>query len=497
MFSMSRRQALARISAALGVAALGCGARTPVGDAEPSASRGHVVIVGAGMAGLAAAQALRSAGFAVEIVEARDRIGGRIRTDRTLGVPVDLGASWIHGARGNPITKLAKQHGIATASTDYDDVALYGADGEPVSGGARLELDLAWTALNAELGALGLTLDEDLSVQAAIDRLLHGETLTAQERQYLDWRLGTIEVTAAEDLDRLSFLAGDDLGFGGSDRLLPGGYDAVVRAVAQGTTVHLGHRVRRVRVVGERVHVEADARTWQADAALVTLPLGVMQAGLVDFEPGLSPAHRDALGALAMGTLNKVALRFPKPFWPTDRHFLGHLGARGEFPVFLNGARHGDAAVLVAFTGGSVARALESRSDREAVDRILPILRGIFGSVPDPEAAVMSRWSWNAVTRGSYSHIRPGGSADAFDALAEPVGERIFFAGEATIRSHPGTVHGAWLSGLREADRIARSITGAATEVGPAARGAFSPHAGVFPTTGPLPGCDACHGTRW
>ncbi len=166
---------------------------------------------------------------------------------------------------------------------------------------------------------------------------------------------------------------------------------------------------------------------------------------------------------------------------------------RGAFPVFLTQYATPAAPILVAMTGGSFARSLEDAPNQVTVDRLMRILRGIFGaSVPAPTATAMSRWSWNPMAKGSYSHIPPGGSADAFDLLAEPVADRLFFAGEATSRDHPGTVHGAYLSGLREAERVAERVRGTAGDIVGASSVAH-PHGPSFPTTGPLKECSACH----
>ncbi len=490
----SRRGFLSSSAAFLGAGVLGCGGGLSEPKADPR--RGSVLVIGAGMAGLAAARRLREHGYLVDVLEARHRTGGRIRTDRTLGVPVDLGASWIHGTLGNPITKLCRSLGIDHEATDYDQVQLFDHDGKRLPEADFERLQGAWDELMLGVAALDFVADEDLSVDAAIRRVLAGEELTPLEQRFLDWRAGTTAVAAAEDLAKISLMAGDDEGLLGGDRLFPGGYDHVVAGVAKGTRVHLGQWVRSVKADAGGVVVATDGREWRADAAVVTLPLGVLNKGSVAFDPGLPKAKIEAARSLRMGVLNKVALRFDQAFWPSDPHFFGHMAKRrGEFPVFLNHGLHSRAPVLVSFTGGTFARELEKGPDHRAVDAIMTILKGMFGSsIPAPTGSVMSRWQWNAVTHGSYSVIPPGGSAEAFDILAEPVGDRLFFAGEATHRSYPGTVHGAYLSGLREADRIAERVRGAASAEGdPPVGGVSHPHSQGFPTTGPLAGCGVCH----
>ncbi len=464
-------------------------------EAQPT-GRGSVLVIGAGVAGLEAARRLRAAGFEVAVIEARHRVGGRIRTDRSLGTPVDLGASWIHGALANPLGPLAREAGAERFTTDYESVHLWDADGKPLGGPARRELDRAWSGVQLEVVAQGLLADEDRSVQAAVDRVVGGETLSPVERRYLDWRLAGMRVTAAEDLARLSLLGGGEGSYGGADRLFPGGYDAIPRLLAEGTTVHLGRRVRRLAVTSEAVQVDADGASWTADAALVTLPLGVLQAGSVVFEPGLPSIKRDAIASLGVGTLNKVALRFDRCFWPTDPHFLGQL-ADERFPVLLNGRAFSEANVLVAFTGGTSARELERKTDAEAAAEVIALLKRRFGDVPAPTGVVMTRWSRNPVARGSYVHSPVGVGDDAYAALAAPVGDRLFFAGAATHFEDAGTVHGALLSGRREADRIAERLSGPGRPLSgppPEPRGVAHPHDAGTPPMAPVDDCMACHG---
>lgn len=416
-----------------------------------------VIVVGAGMAGLAAAQELTAGGASVVVLEARSRIGGRVWTRRELGPPVDFGASWIHGHEGNPITALAAEIGAATKATSYDDVVLYDADGRPLTEAEATSIAAELGALMGEVEALAATLDEDISWQAAIEAILEGERLDPFEQRALSWALATQEVASAADLSSLSvFGTADGDGFGGGDKLFPGGYDQVPGALAEGLDIRLGTVVNRIEHGGARARVVTNDGVFEAGAVIVTLPLGVLKKGAVTFDPPLPAAKLGAISRLDMGVLNKVALAYPSAFWPTETHFLGYLSeTHGEFPTALNWRRYGDASVLVAFTGGSFARALEGESDAAISGRLTEILRTIYGpSVPEPRGVLVSRWASDEFALGSYSHIPVGATGADYDVLAEPVGERLYFAGEATNRSHPATTHGAFLSGIREAERL-------------------------------------------
>ncbi len=464
-----------------------------------SAERGTVLVIGAGMAGLTAARDLRARGFAVIVIEGRQRLGGRIRTDRSLGVPLDLGASWIHGMDENPILALADELDVDHVETDYDDLALYDSSGARVGDAELEEVGSGVEELLGEVEAIGERAEEDMSTRAAIDRALRGEELSPRERELLEWRLSTIEVTAAEDLSRLSLVGDESESFDGDDHLFPGGYHPLIEAVAEGTTVHLGQVVTRVEHGARGVTVRTrSGLTYEGDAALITVPLGVLKAGRIQFVPPLPARKRQAIRGLGVGVLNKVAVKFDRVFWPDDVQFLCFASrAPREFPVVMNVAHYTDEPILMAFTGGSFARSIEALPDREVVRRLMDKLRGAFGPAAlEPVASVMTRWQWNPMAHGSYAYIPVGGTNAAMSAIGDPVDDRLFFAGDSTEPNHGGNVHGAFLSGRREAGRIASAIAGArARRTNPSPEGiaASSPHGLAYPRALEGEGCRTCH----
>ncbi len=432
----------------------------PLGSvgARSDTKKAEVIIIGAGMAGLSAAKVLESEGKKAIVLEGRDRAGGRVVTDRSLGIPFDLGASWIHGVRGNPLVKLAKKHGVKTHASSYDDVRLFDHDGSEVSSGDTEELATEWEGLLAEVEKGAASLDHDISVGHAIRAAIAGEKLSAKEQRMLDWARSTVEVAQAEDLDKVSLLAGDDEGFSGKDVLFPDGYDQLIRAQGAKVDVRLGHQVTRVVTKKKSVEVHTNKGMFEAERCLVTLPLGVLKRGRVMFSPQLPAKKRAAIARLGVGVLNKVVLVFPKTFWPTDRDFLGYMSkTKREFPVYMNCRRFSDAHALIAFTGGSFARRIETRPAKKVVADAYAPLAKMFGDAAPPEKHLIAKWSSDPFAFGSYSNLPVGARAKDFDTLRKPVAGRLFFAGEATIRKHPGTVHGALISGVEEAKRIAKS----------------------------------------
>lgn len=417
-----------------------------------------VLIIGAGIAGLAAAQELQQNGFKVTVLEGRDRIGGRIYTDRSLGFPVDLGASWIHGITDNPIGTLAREWNISIQPTDFDNILLYGSNGQLIS---DENIDSSY-ALFEKIGdraeSLAENSEKDLSLAAAIQQSLKSQTLTPQQTQLVQWWMNSeLIIDRGADLENLSawwFDEGES--FDGDDYIFPQGYDQIINGLAKNIDIQRQQKVMEINTSNSGVSVTTNQGEFTGDVAIVTLPLGVLKSGTIKFSPPLPANKQAAINRLNMGVLNKVVLKFPQQFWPEDYHGFGYLSeGEADFGEFLNWSLYSEKPALMAFTGGSFAQKIEQLSEGEITDRIMRVLRRSYGNrIPEPESAIVTRWSQDPFTFGSYSYIPVGGDSSDRDLLAEPVGDRLFFAGEATDRDYPSTVHGAYLSGIREAKRL-------------------------------------------
>jgi monoamine oxidase len=438
--------------------ALGAAAGLAAPPIRARAAGGSVVVIGAGIAGLAAARELQDAGTRVVVLEARGRLGGRVLTDRSLGTPVELGAAWIHGARENPAFDLARSLGASTRATDFDSVALYDGGGSPVAADRVEAVAETLNALTGKVRALAEGAPPDLSVGEAFRRAAAGESLDPWQRRALAWARFALVADAGEELDRLSLAGwreGDTLE--GGDLLLADGYDRIPRGLAEGLDLRFNTPVRQVVVRARELRVETFRGPIPADRVLVTVPLGVLRGDGLAFDPELPDAKRNAAERLGVGLLNKVALRFALPFWPSEPHLLGYASEQsGEYPAFLNLEAAYRAPILVGLLAGDAARAMESHPDADVEAQALEVLRRIFGtSVPAPAGLAVSRWGQDPWAAGASSHVPVGVDPAERDALAAPLyGGRVRFAGEATHRAHPGSVHGAWWSGVREAKAI-------------------------------------------
>jgi monoamine oxidase len=444
---MRRRSLLGLMTAALGAPAV-----------LRAAVSAPVVVIGAGMAGLAAAAALRDAGRAVTVLEARDRIGGRVLTsDLWPGLPVDLGASWIHGVRGNPLTALADRLGVPRVETRYDRARVHGPTGAQIDTDDAMRRAEAWVEA-ARAAADGL--DRDISLKDAI--IAHdgwaGATPDAR-RMLRHWVNSTAEQEYGGDWSRLSAWHFDEAGeFPGGDVLFPGGYGQLAQGLARGLDIRLGQVVTGLAQGSDGVQVTlAGGGVMQAERVIVTLPLGVLKAEGVAFDPPLSPVRQAAIGALGMGLLNKCWLRFDRIHWPRDVDWMQWVGPQdGVWAEWLSLARHMDAPVLLGFNAGAQAQAIEALDDRATVASAMQALRVMLGaSLPDPVAAQVTRWSADPFTRGAYSFHATGSRAATRRALAGADWDgALVFAGEAASPDHPATVHGAYLSGQAAARAV-------------------------------------------
>lgn len=424
-----------------------------------------VIVVGAGIAGLAAARDLHRAGLRVTVLEARDRVGGRVWTDRTgPGAPLDMGASWIHGVRGNPIAALAEEFDVAVARpTNYDAATLYDAQGYELSD-EQYDLidelfetfpDLLRTARRRRSNSGA----GDTSLRVALDAYIADEELDAPTVRALAYVVNALVVQEyASDAGDLSLFHFDqDRAFRGPDVTFPQGYDELAAGLAAGLDVRRKHVVTRIGYDNGGVAISTDRGEFAARYAVITLPLGVLQSDTVAFQPALPASKSEAIGRLGMGVLDKVYLRFADPFWAEDgADWIGYVSAgTGEWSEWFNVHAFTGEPVLLAFNAGDFAREVERWSDEEVVAAAVDVLRTIYGDdIPAPLGWRISRWAQDPFARGSYSHIPPGATGSDYDALAASVAGRLFFAGEATSRKYPSTVHGAYLSGLRAAQEI-------------------------------------------
>jgi monoamine oxidase len=427
----------------------------------------RVAVVGAGLAGLIAARTLTDHGVEVVVIEGRDRIGGRCWTQNG----VDLGAHWIHGTEGNPVTNLAREYSLATLfvggdssySGGWDHLAMYGPNGL-LSPEEKLRSILAADEVRDDLDvARRVTMGNgkvDRSMHDAVEEILARRQVSETDRRSIEWHIAlSARDDCAADDSGLSFLWWDDgyevYGYG--DSVFTDGYVALIRALGIGLDIRLDQVVREIDYATESVTVRTNVEDFEADAVIVTLPLGVLQHGSVSFTPVLPSEKQAAIARLGMGALAKVVLRFDDVFWPRDQYVFGYLvePVNGHPTMLINLWKTHRIPALVLLAGGSLGTQLESDSIEATTAWAMHAVRNVFGAdVPDPVSVQRTNWHRDPFSRGAYSYVKVGSTPADISTLAEPVDDRVFFAGEATYRHHWAGAHGAVASGYREAARI-------------------------------------------
>ena len=427
-------------------------------DAADAEAGMRVAIIGAGAAGIAAGRAASEAGHEVMLFEARDRVGGRTLTDTSFAAhPVELGAEFIHG------------EAVAT----WDWVREFDA---PTNGDAhRYEV---WSHFRGELvpsARVADVLGSELSPgmrrltgrwnredrpDAPMSEVLEswseqfGTALTAEDRALAaNW---AAQGTSA-DLEELGAYRVREATYRDDGELhhwrLTAGYSSLMARAAAGLELRLGTVVSRVRWDEVGTSLTTPDGEERFDAAIVTLPLGVLKRDAVEFDPPLPEAKRDAIARLNAGHISKVILKLDQVYWPPDLTFMW-TPLDTQLWWRPGQGQPNEEPVLTAFFGGRDAAALEDASEGDAIEAATRDLERILGRslAEHVLAGRYAAWGAEEFTRMGYSSVPPGGLG-LRAALAEPIGA-LHFAGEATNVERPATVHGAIESGRRAAEEL-------------------------------------------
>ncbi|KAG6498338.1 hypothetical protein ZIOFF_046250 [Zingiber officinale] len=433
-----------------------------------------VIVIGGGISGIAAARALCNASFNVILLESRDRLGGRVHTDYSFGCPVDMGASWLHGVcNENSLAPLIRSLGLRLYRTsgdnsvlydhDLESYALFDKDGNQVPQQVVIKVGETFERILKETEKVRDENNSDMSLLQAISIVLDRNPYLRQEGleyEVLQWYICRMEAWFAADVDTISLKNWDqEHVLTGGHGLMVQGYHPVIQALAKNIDIHLNHRVKRIVQRNNRVIVTVqNGNTFVADAAIITVPLGVLKANLIEFEPKLPEWKLSAISDLGVGIENKIALRFDKVFWP-NVEVLG-LVAQTSYACgyFLNLHKATGHPVLVYMTAGRFAYDIEKLSDEEAVDFVMLQLRKMIPDATDPIQHLVSRWGTDPDSLGAYSCDLVGKPADLYERLCDPV-DNLYFAGEAASADHSGSVHGAYTSGIMAAEVCRRRLS--------------------------------------
>ncbi|KAK8339601.1 hypothetical protein V6Z12_A08G045500 [Gossypium hirsutum] len=381
-----------------------------------------VIVIGGGISGLAAARTLTDASFKVILLESRERLGGRIHTDFSFGCPVDMGASWLHGVcNENPLAPLISSLGLKLYRTsgdnsvlydhDLESYALFDMDGRKVPQEIVVEVGDVFKRILKETEKVRDEHKKDMSVLKAISIVLDRNPELRQEGlayEVMQWYICRMEAWFAADTDMISLKCWDqEQVLLGGHGLMVQGYDPIIKELAKDIDVRLNHRVSKISRGCDNVVVNVEnGLSFIADAAIVTVPLGVLKANLIQFEPKLPEWKVAAISDIG----------------------VGH-------------------PILVYMAAGRFADDLEKFSDEYAVNFVMSQLKKMFPDATEPVQYLVSHWGTDPNSLGCYSYDPVGMAGDVYDKLREPL-DNLFFGGEAVTEEHQGSVHGAYSSGV-------------------------------------------------
>ncbi|MDX2070695.1 MAG: NAD(P)/FAD-dependent oxidoreductase [Haliscomenobacter sp.] len=411
-----------------------------------------VIVVGAGIAGLAAAQRLKNKGFTVSLLEAQEKVGGRLRSNRSLGIAFDEGASWIHGITKNPITDLAEQAGMKSFHTEDSSRKSYDV-------GGIVRSAATYDQIEDEFYDMLDTLMKKGNASQSFQTVFNAQYPTQAKDRLWKFFLSTYLTFDTGDLDKLSsLLYNEGEEFKGIEKIATNGYDTIANHLARGLNVQLNQRVTKIDYTGNKVQVTHNGQTSSADYVILTVPLGVLKKGVIQFAPNLPAAKLNAIQKIGMSCVNKFLLTWPTAFWDDVQYLSYTPETADKFNYFVNVNKfHPSSNALMTFAYAAYGRQTETMTDSEIKEAIMAHLKDMYGnSIPNPNPSnlLRTKWSSNENAYGAYSFTAIGTEMRHFEDLAEPLDDKLFFAGEHTEVDYFSTAHGAYLSGLREANNI-------------------------------------------
>ncbi len=410
-----------------------------------------IAVIGAGAAGLAAGLALQGSGKSVVVLEAHNRIGGRAYTDRaTLGLPFDCGAHWLHAAKQNPFTAIAKKLGHRFKSDiDWSHHEFFLRTGRTAGSRIANSADESFEAAFAAIDAAGKA-GRDVAYSDVINMDDPWITLTRRI-------IHQITSHEPEDCSTLDSWRYEEEG---GDYPVEDGYGALVAANAKGLPVTLSTPVESIDWSGPDVKLATPRGTITARAIILAVPVNVLIAGAIRFTPALPASLEQAFHDCPMGVSEKFAILLDRPIDGID-HLYGDIIDAPPFssPPFNMHVNPFGRPLLVCHFGGNVGRDLERAGEDAMRTLAMENITAAFGSGMNKRVVktLMTHWQSDPFIRGGYSHCKPGRAA-ARKAFAKPIGNRIFLAGEHCSIPFFSTVHGAHLSGIAAAGAALKAL---------------------------------------
>jgi len=451
---------------------------------EEIKEKSKIIIVGAGISGLSAAYRLKKEGFDVLVLEASERIGGRINSADFGGIKVDLGASWIHGINNNLLYEYAKSKNISTIATKSEPSYIFDEFGDDVTE----EEWNKWSNFLNKLVNESFKNDPNLSLKELIEKYWTEAALSPRlERVFKSGIRLELEIPYAEDTEKLAAnVLRNDGYYPGKHVILRNGMSSIIDALSYDIDIRLNTFVTKVEYSQDKVIIHTtetkkvspdrscnachanilteeviSTYEYEAERVLITLPVTILKNEAVVFEPPLPKYKQDAINNIQHGLMDKVFLRYEKAFWKEGARFFSKLNdIQSDIFEFMNmRVIYNNKPILIAFFGARNAKRLELLDDNSLINYITDELKAMFGSdVPKPVEIIRTRWHQAPLSLGSYPVIPPGFKSELFVDMAKSVDNKLFFAGDATEKKYYASAHGAFNSGARAANEIINSF---------------------------------------
>lgn len=264
----------------------------------------------------------------------------------------------------------------------------------------------------------------------------------------------TFDTGDLSNLSSLLYNEGEE--FSGTEKIATNGYDTIANYLAKDLVIQLNERVSKVDFSNAKIKVSHNGKTTEADYVLVTVPLGVLKSGTIQFIPNLPAFKQNAIQKVGMNCVNKFLLTWNTTFWDDVQYISYTPEIRDKFNYFVNIKKfHPTVNALMTFAYADYGRQTETMTDSQIKDAILFHLKDIYGNhIPDPTNMLRTKWQSNINSFGAYSYTAVDTEMQHFEDLAKEINDQLFFAGEHTESDYFSTVHGAYLSGIREANKI-------------------------------------------
>ena len=426
-----------------------------------------VYVVGAGISGLACAQYLKKYGVDVVVLEARDRLGGRIHSIESQHMIFDLGASWIHGIQYNPIWDLAQKNNIQTEVYNYDKIDYFHEDGSRFSDEELIEFEKNLKSINGRFKDQSFVHSSNQSALDVFDEIVKSIDLSTDYfskdqhiKKLRDYFFSLANDPFATDINQLAhnFMQFEGY-FEGDEVVFPNGYQQVIDVLSEGLDCRLNIEVTEIINNDSSIQIRsACGQTFDSTQVVVSVPLGVLKNSHIQFIPPLNHELQHSIENIGFGSFNKVfieldrALTFKGTYFKENFVFFWrneHLYSLLDFSHIYH------KPVYLLFFGGCRSEWLDQANDSEVMEHVKSILDlNTQNSNANILQFQITRWGSDPFAKGSFSYPAIGHNEAWVDQFTNSHPKNVYFAGEHCHSKYAGTVHGAYLSGIETARRI-------------------------------------------